>query len=64
MCISTKILDMFYLMFISAHIVLKEKFGRINVYIYKNIGHVVLIYICTYGFEQKNWSPHSNSPIL
>ena len=55
MCISTKILDM-YLMFISAHIILKEKFGVINVYIKKNIGHIVLnVFICAYGFERKNW---------
>ena len=27
MCISAKILDMLYLMFISAHMVLKEKIG-------------------------------------
>ena len=54
MCISTKILDKFYLMFISKHMVLKEKIGLINVYIYKNIGHVVLnIDICTHGFERK-----------
>ena len=54
MCIFAKILDMLYLMFISAHMVLKEKIGVINVYIYKNIGHVVLnVYIDTYGFERK-----------
>ena len=29
-------------MFISTHMVLKEKFGVINVYICKNIGHLVL----------------------
>ena len=34
--------------------VLKEKFGLINVYIYKTIRHVILkVYICTYGFERK-----------
>ena len=54
MCISTKILDMLYLMFISAHMVLKEKFGVINVYIYKIIRHVLLnVYICTYGLKEK-----------
>ena len=54
MCISTKILDMLYLMFISTNMVLKEKFDVTNVYIYKNIRHVVLnVYICTYGFERK-----------
>ena len=56
MCISTKILDIFYLMFISTHMVLKEKFGLINMYMYKNIGHFVLnVYIYTYGFEIKIW---------
>ena len=41
-------------MFISIHMVLKEIIGVINVYICKNIGHVVLnVYICTYGFERK-----------
>ena len=56
MCISAKILDMLYLMFVSAHMVLKEIFGVINVYIYKNIGHVVLnVYICTYGFVREIW---------
>ena len=29
MCISTKILDILFLMFISAHMVLKEKFGHL-----------------------------------
>ena len=29
MCISIKILDMLYLIFISAHMVLKEKFGQL-----------------------------------
>ena len=54
MCISKKILDMLYLMFIFAHMVLKETFGVINVYIYKNVGHVVLnVYICTYGLKRK-----------
>ena len=43
---------MFYLMFIYAHMVLKEKIGVTNVFIYKSIGHVVLnVYIYTYGFE-------------
>ena len=56
MCISTKILDLWYLMFVSTHMILKEKFGVINVYICKNIGHVVLnVYIYTYGFERKIW---------
>ena len=56
MCIFAKILDMLYLMFIFAQMVLKEKFGVINVYIYKNVGHVVLsVYICTYGFERNIW---------
>ena len=54
MCISVKILDMFYLMFISAHMVLKEKISVFNEYIYKNIRHIVLnIYIYTYGFQRK-----------
>ena len=40
-----KNLDMLYLIFISAHMVLKEKFG-----------HVILnVYIYTYGFERKFW---------
>ena len=30
MCISTKILDMLYLVFISTHMVLKEKFGHLS----------------------------------
>ena len=52
MCISTKILHMLYLIFISAHMVLKEKFGVTNMYIYKKIGHVVLnVYIYTYGLK-------------
>ena len=56
MCISTKILDMLYLMCKSANMILKEKFGAINVYIYKNIGHVVLnVYSYTYGFERNIW---------
>ena len=54
MCISTKESDMLYLIFISTQMVLKEKFGVTNVYIYKNIRHVVFnVYICTYGFERK-----------
>ena len=61
MCISKKILDMLYLMFISAHMVLKEKFGVINVYICKNIGHVLNVYICTYGFERKIWCIYASS---
>ena len=57
MCISAKILDMFYLMFISTHMVLKEKFGVVNVYICKNIGHVLLnVHIYTYGSKRKIWS--------
>ena len=56
MCISTKILDTLYLMFISAHMVLKERIGLVNVYICKNIGDVVInVYIYTYNFEIKIW---------
>ena len=53
MCISAKILDM-YLMFISTHMVLKEKFGVINVYICKNIGHVVPNVYLPIWFWKKN----------
>lgn len=52
MCIYTKKLGVLYLKFISSYIVLKEKFGVTNFYIYKSIGHVVLnVYIFTYSFE-------------
>ena len=56
MYIFGKTLEMLYLVFISPHMVLKENFSLIKVYIYKNIGHVVLnVYICMYGFERKFW---------
>ena len=62
MCISGKILDMLYLMFISIHMVLKEKFGVINVYICKNIRHDVLnVYIYKDGFERKIWCIYASS---
>jgi hypothetical protein len=45
MCTFVKILDMLDLMFIFAHMVLKEIFGVINVYIYKNLDMLYLMFI-------------------
>ena len=43
MCISTKILDMLYLIFISTHIILKEKFGP-QIHSYYNQWKVVCLH--------------------